>query len=568
MAVPDLQAIARLSEMQEIATSRGGKCLSKTYINARTHLEWECAEGHQWRATPDQVKGGRNKTGNWCPKCARVRARQKQLGSIDELIELAASKGGKCLSTEYKGVHAHHLWECSFGHRWEAVPLSIKGRPSKSGSWCPECSGNKRLSIEAMEQVATSRGGKCLSGSYKNNSTGLCWECSEGHTWIAPPARILSGGWCPKCTFSTGEKICRMHFEHIFGKKFPPAHKRELSWLVADNGATSMELDGYCKDLRLAFEHHGKHHYQNLRYSKKNESSLEAVKKRDERKRGLCAKHGVTLIEIPEIGSITKLCDVEETIKTLCKKAGVEVSTCSSNGILDIGKAFISDNKDRMRSIQKVAESKGGECLSTEYISSTTRMRWKCAKGHEWETTPNNVMPRKNDPGTWCPVCSAKQRGISQRGISRKTSTQSGINNGSHKVIEIMPELQRIATEKGGHLLSDEYIRDDVKLSWQCSVGHKWMATPGQIKGTSGRSGTWCPICAEMRRGSSQRLSIEVMQELARARGGKCLSHEYKNARTPLRWECARGHQWDAVADTVRNRGSWCPRCSRKGGVI
>jgi hypothetical protein len=104
MAVPDLQAIARLSEMQEIASSRGGKCLSASYVNARTHLKWECSEGHQWGATPDQVKGGRNKVGNWCPKCSRVRARQKQLGSLSELIDLAASKGGKCLSTEYKGI--------------------------------------------------------------------------------------------------------------------------------------------------------------------------------------------------------------------------------------------------------------------------------------------------------------------------------------------------------------------------------------------------------------------------------------------------------------------------------
>ena len=35
-----------IEEMQEIARKRGGKCLSKKYINAHTKLEWQCANGH------------------------------------------------------------------------------------------------------------------------------------------------------------------------------------------------------------------------------------------------------------------------------------------------------------------------------------------------------------------------------------------------------------------------------------------------------------------------------------------------------------------------------------------
>lgn len=560
MAVPDLQGIAKLSEMQEIASSRGGKCLSASYVNVRTHLAWECSEGHQWRATPDQVKGGINKVGNWCPKCSRVRARQKQLGSLNELIDLAASKGGKCLSTEYKGVNVHHLWECAAGHKWEAVPLSIKGRPSKNGSWCPECSGNKRLTIEAMEEIARCRGGKCLSGNYLNTYTKLCWECSEGHIWTAPPARILRGGWCPKCNFSTGEKICRIYFETLFGKKFPPAHKTELEWLVSTNGVTSMELDGYCEDLGLAFEHHGKHHYQDLRYNSSNTSVLKDIQQRDERKRTLCNSHGITLIEVPEIGSLTRLDDLESTIRKLCQEASVVVPQRKSNATIDISSAFISDNKDRLRAIQSVAASKGGQCLSTEYISSTTKMRWRCSEGHEWETTPSNLMPRKNDSGTWCPICSAQNRGIAQRGLPRNHAKREDLGK-EHE--SVMSSLHKIAADKGGRLISDEYVKDNVKLRWECSKGHMWMASPGQIKGSKSRSGTWCPVCAGAKRGESQRLNISMMRILAEERGGRCLSEEYINAKTPLLWECAKGHQWEAIADIVKNRGSWCPKCAR-----
>jgi hypothetical protein len=55
-----------IKEMQKIAKSRTGKCLSKIYINNRTKLEWMCKKGHKWFAVADKIKGG-----SWCPYCKR-----------------------------------------------------------------------------------------------------------------------------------------------------------------------------------------------------------------------------------------------------------------------------------------------------------------------------------------------------------------------------------------------------------------------------------------------------------------------------------------------------------------
>jgi hypothetical protein len=56
------------------------------------------------------------------------------------------------------------------------------------------------------------------------------------------------------------------------------------------------------------------------------------------------------------------------------------------------------------------------------------------------------------------------------------------------------------------------------------------------------------------------------MQRIAHARGGKCLSSEYKNNHTKLRWQCKAGHEWEAVPNGVAPRknykGSWCPVCA------
>lgn len=55
-----------ISDMQELANSREGKCLSIKYSGANNSLEWECSEGHRWKTTPNSIMNGRK---SWCPDC-------------------------------------------------------------------------------------------------------------------------------------------------------------------------------------------------------------------------------------------------------------------------------------------------------------------------------------------------------------------------------------------------------------------------------------------------------------------------------------------------------------------
>ena len=56
-----------LEDMRKAAAFRGGKCLSETMIQGDwdSPLEWQCAEGHRFEASPRQVLLG----GHWCPEC-------------------------------------------------------------------------------------------------------------------------------------------------------------------------------------------------------------------------------------------------------------------------------------------------------------------------------------------------------------------------------------------------------------------------------------------------------------------------------------------------------------------
>jgi hypothetical protein len=172
-----------LSDAQELAKSRGGECLSEIYIKNSRNLSWRCSKGHEWQATYSNVQQGA-----WCHECGGSKPK-----TLADMHRLAAEQGGLCLSKEYFNTTTKLMWQCANGHRWKALPLNIyKGR------WCPEC-GDTTLSLDYMQQLAAEHDGQCLSRKYKNNHTQLVWECVRGHRWKAQPSSLLAGHWCQKC---------------------------------------------------------------------------------------------------------------------------------------------------------------------------------------------------------------------------------------------------------------------------------------------------------------------------------------------------------------------------------
>ena len=56
-----------IEDMRQAAEFRGGKCLSATMTKGdlATKLEWECAFGHRFSASPALILLG----GHWCEEC-------------------------------------------------------------------------------------------------------------------------------------------------------------------------------------------------------------------------------------------------------------------------------------------------------------------------------------------------------------------------------------------------------------------------------------------------------------------------------------------------------------------
>ncbi len=195
--------------------------------------------------------------------------------------------------------------------------------------------------------------------------------------------------------------------------------------------------------------------------------------------------------------------------------------TSWSNIKRDGGNKWCKECKStKIEDLQKLAEGKGGKCLSDKYINIETNYDWECDRKHQWRATWLNIKHNK----TWCKKCVAGLWDISW--------------------------FQEFAEEKGGKCLKhlSGNGRSNAKFLWECKDRHQWEATGGNIV-----MGRWCPAC--------RKLTIEEMQELAEKKGGKCLSDTYINKRTPLLWECKEGHQWKALPGGVKNNNSWCAKC-------
>ena len=317
-----------LADAQAAATARGGKCLSNEYKNSRTPMSWQCGHcGYVWEANLNNI---RNAGKSWCPQCA---------GNIRFTIEtaqlLAESRGGSCLSTEYTNSRTPLIWQCNLdGTVWPADLQHVR----YYGTWCPTCAGNTKLTLEVAKQIAKQKGGECLSTEYFNIKERMEWKCGECATvWLASLNSVKNGGsWCPQCGGSaklsledarlaasknggtclsieyTGifdpmewrcgvcssqwtaclnnvknrgtwcpnchlknESATRKIFETLTGRSFP--HKKGL---FASNAL--WDLDGYCEELGIAFEYHGQQHYMFVPHFHRNGiEDLEKQQKRD-----------------------------------------------------------------------------------------------------------------------------------------------------------------------------------------------------------------------------------------------------------------------------------------------
>jgi hypothetical protein len=575
----DIDKNEYLKQLKELAIIRDGVCFSDVYINAKTKLKWKCAKGHIWESTSHSVKNKHR----WCPFCAgHIK------GDLKELERIANERGGKCLSKKYINNKTPLLWECGKKHIWKAVPFSIK-----RGSWCPTCAG-KNKTINEMRLYAKKRFGYCISDKYINAKTKLKWKCAKDHIWFATPQIIYNNSWCPICSRvkRSVHKIYDLTYANNLALKYNGKcvsvevknYRQLLEWECANkhiwfSKIQNIQKGNWCSICKYKIEDQ----YLNNNFSRMREPTIKSF------------ADIINIIKTKN-GKI-----LEQNYKSLESKIKIE---CDKGHIWSTNFRNIMEGhwchvcagvvKLDFRDIQKIAIDRGGLCLSTEYINIDSKLEWQCAKNHRWFATPNQVIHSL----TWCPYCN----NLIMENISRVylelylncrfiKTRPSWLRNERNKVMELdgFAENNMIAFEYNGkqhyevgHFKNNEKIlakrmKDDkLKLDICNARGIKLLVIPYTLD----ISDLGKHIYNELKKlGYKPAISyedldyksfniyenhdMEILQSIAKQKGGRCLSANYVNANTKLQWECAKGHIWWAAPHGIK-RGTWCPECGKK----
>lgn len=481
----------------------------------------------------------------------------------------AQTKGGQVVARISQRHPFRFRLMCAQGHTWDSTAANLA-----AGKWCARCAGNARLGLMDLQSTAASRGGRLISTDYVRGSQKLEWECANGHRWRAVALSVRAGRWCPTCSSRLTERLCRAYLEHFFKKPFPPTF---VDWIRGPKGRP-LQLDGYNPELRVAFEFQGVQHFEYTPIFHRSREHFEERGALDDLKRKACEQHGVLLISIPysvpysEIGSY---------VRDKCEEARIRIkgptpnyerlqfydprTTAELQAIaVKRGGRLISAHFEGMRrklkwqcerghewtaapmkikaggwcptcrgynqtieEMREIARERGGDCISTRFSGTHTKLTWRCHLGHEWTATPAHVRNNR-----WCPVCGKRRRAEAQR----------------HDIEEIRATI----AQRGGRLISSVYVNNRTPVEVTCKHGHVWHTRASGLM-----KGAWCPTCA-----GNAKLTLEIVRKDAQARGGELLSAKYVNVQTKLDWRCGQGHVFQMNANSIRG-GRWCPECAR-----
>ena len=404
-----------LEEAQQYALEKGGICLSTEYVGVFEKLEWKCAnESHpSWLSSFANIVNGKR----WCPVCGRASSieNRKNKHGLREAQQYALQKGGVCLSTEYISARDKLEWTCANEDHpsWFSTYDTVINRKT----WCVNCVNDKNFEkwrtegLKNANEYARTRGGICLSTEFFKGREKLEWKCSnENHpSWFGSYHSVTSKqSWCSQCIVSISEFKVNNILNYLLDTNF--LKNRALHWNINPKTNRNLELDGYCDNLKIAFEFQGSHHYE-LAFNNEEEE-LEYIKYKDQLKKQNCANNNITLIIINDIKTKKFETFYKEILRGI-ETTGIKINEDRKNNILKLKELYnlnpINDKHNiYLEKAQEYAKFRGGKCLSLNYINSPDKMEWKCSNPTHpsWFALYYSVVGNKS----WCHKCYRERR--------------------------------------------------------------------------------------------------------------------------------------------------------------
>jgi Zn finger protein HypA/HybF involved in hydrogenase expression len=261
------------------------------YINDCTKVKCICNKcGNVWEATPNNLKGTKNRKPKGCPKCAHRSTKY----TLEEFIALAMEKWGDkydlSLIKEYKGRTQKIPIICKKHGYFEIIAGNFL-----SGHGCKLCgiennpNGIPKSFVQMVKDAKRIHGNKYSynESTYKNARTKMSIVCPEhGEFWQTPHKHINGKHGCPKCNES------KLEVEIENGLKY---NKIKHIICYSPEWLGLQHLDFYLPDYNIAIECQGNQHYESRDFFG-GETEFNKVLERDTRKARLCKENGVKLL--------------------------------------------------------------------------------------------------------------------------------------------------------------------------------------------------------------------------------------------------------------------------------
>ena len=200
---------------------------------------------------------------------------------------------------------------------WFASPSNVLSQRSKHPQRSLDEHPKSTISLEKTKKLLKQAHGnkvKIKESTYINFTTKCIFIDPIFGEWEAIPDLVIRQKTRhPKHIESKKECEVRNIFQKLTKSKFI---KIRPKWLINPISGLLLELDGYCEDLKIAFEYDGEFHYLPIY----GEGLLKYQKKKDVIKNKLCKKNAVHLIRIS-----FRVKDKEKYIKKELTKIGCKI---------------------------------------------------------------------------------------------------------------------------------------------------------------------------------------------------------------------------------------------------
>ena len=346
------------------------------YVAGHTKALFKCSKGHTWKATPANVM---HSTG--CPYCAG------NLPLTKEIVNSRIEDRGIVMLGEYVNNSTKTEFQCSEGHTWKTMPDSVL-----SGYGCPKCGSKKagkkrRLTTDTINERLAGRG-IVLLGEHVTANTKALFRCNQGHTWMATPGSVMNKNGCPHCSGQV------------------PLTKEIVNDRIADRGILLLgEYSG--TNTRTLFQCSEGHTWETNPGSVMGGTGCphcdgQAPLNKDIVNNRIANRGFVMLGEYANVDTKTMFqCAEGHTWEATPYKV-----------MAHTGCPYCSRRIPLTTEDINARISERGLVMLDEFISSHTKVRFQCSKGHTWEAKPNNILN-----GRGCPDCAETGFNPSEPGV-------------------------------------------------------------------------------------------------------------------------------------------------------